>query len=293
MSRSATYRGRIAPTPSGLLHVGHAATFITAWKRARGRGGKIVLRMEDIDRARCRPEYSAAAARDISAIGLDWDEGWGVGGKFAPYEQSLRLGYYWSLVEKLSDMGFVYPCEASRAEIAAAGKFPERKFDFASPEKIFPPEMRSDPRRTADIENPRFANWRFAVPFGAEIGFCDNNCGQMSFAAGADFGDFLVWRKSGEPSYELAVVADDAAMEITEAVRGMDLLLSTARQILLYRALGFSVPEFFHCPLVRGGDGAKLSKSSMSKSSENKMLICNLDAAKLRELRDSTQIPQA
>ena len=115
----------------------------------------------------------------------------------------------------------------------------------------------------------------------------------MSFAAGADFGDFLVWRKSGEPSYELAVIADDAAMEITEAVRGMDLLLSTARQILLYRALGFSAPEFFHCPLVRDGDGAKLSKSSMSKSSENKMLICNLDAANLRELRDSTQIPQA
>lgn len=293
MSRSATYRGRIAPTPSGLLHVGHAATFITAWKRARARGGKIVLRMEDIDRARCRPEYSATAARDISAIGLDWDEGWGVGGKFAPYEQSLRFDYYWRLVEKLSDMGLVYPCEASRTEIAAAGKFPERKFDFASPEKIFPPEFRAAPRRTADAENPRFANWRFAVPDGAEIGFCDNNCGQMSFAAGADFGDFLVWRKSGEPSYELAVIADDAAMEITEAVRGMDLLLSTARQILLYRALGFSAPEFFHCPLVRGGDGAKLSKSSMSKSSENKMLICNLDAAKLRELRDSTQIPQA
>lgn len=293
MSSSATYRGRIAPTPSGLLHLGHAATFITAWKRARERGGKIVLRIEDIDRARCRPEYSAAAARDISAIGLDWDEGWGIGGKFAPYEQSLRFDYYWSLLEKLSDMGLVYPCGASRAEIAAVGKFPERKFDFAAPEKIFPPELRTAPRRTSAVENPRFLNWRFAVPDGAEICFCDNNCGRESFTAGADFGDFLVWRKSGEPSYELAVVADDAAMEISEVVRGMDLLISTARQILLYRALGFGVPEFFHCPLVRGGDGEKLSKSSMSKSAENKMLICNLDAAKLRELRDSTQIQQA
>ena len=135
------------------------------------------------------------------------------------------------------------------------------------------------------------------MPDGEAVKFRDGRLGEQSFTAGADFGDFLVWRKSGEPSYELAVVADDAAMRITEVVRGEDLLLSTARQILLYRVLGFECPDFFHCPLKIGDDGNKLSKSSMEKSAANKMLLRNLGEAeraafkaRVQAVRDSLRL---
>lgn len=280
MTSQKKYRGRLAPTPSGLLHIGHAETFKTAWARARQRGGKIVLRIEDVDRERCREEYSAAAIDDLKSIGLDWDEGCDIGGKYAPYRQSERFGYYWSLVERLARQKLIYPCSASRAQIKKLGKVPDKKFDFAEPETLFPLSLRENFADTSDVENPRGRNWRFAVPYNEEISFSDNNCGKMSFVAGRDFGDFLVWRKSGEPSYELAVVADDAAMEITEVVRGRDLLLSTARQLLLYRALGFTPPEFFHCALVKDENGEKISKSSMDKSTDNKWLIRNFKPTK-------------
>ena len=152
---------------------------------------------------------------------------------------------------------------------------PAREFDFCEPEQIFPEVLRSASQRTSDVENAKNLNWRFAVPSGRVVKFVDNNFGEMEFVAGEDFGDFLVWRKSAEPSYELAVVADDVAMKITEVVRGKDLLLSTARQILLYQALGFDIPEFYHCELLCGENGEKISKSSLLKSGDNRWLIRN------------------
>lgn len=291
MSQTKKYRGRMAPTPSGFLHIGHAQTFRTAWLRARERGGKIVLRMEDIDRARCRTGYADAAAEDLKSLGLDWDEGYGVGGPFAPYSQSGRFGYYWGLVKKLSEKGLVYPSDVSRSLAASLAKFPDKKSAFAEPEKIFPASLRSEPKRTDEIANPERSNWRFRVPCGENISFFDNNFGLVSFRSGEDFGDFSVWRKCGEPSYELAVVADDAAMEITEVVRGKDLLLSTARQILLYRALGFKIPEFFHCPLAVGEDGTKISKSALDGKS-SKWLIRNAGDDFRRAFKSTLSIPQ-
>lgn len=285
MNEGRTYRGRIAPTPSGLLHLGHAETFFETWRRARERGGTLVFRNEDIDRARCKKEYARAAIEDLAALGLDWDEGGGKGGAYAPYDQSLRFGYYKTLLERLSALGLVYPSDASRAKVAELGKFPARRFGFAPPEKIFPPKLRQNAAEISEVENPFARNWRFRVPDGEAVKFRDGRLGEQLFTAGEDFGDFLVWRRSGEPSYELAVVADDAAMRITEVVRGEDLLLSTARQILLYRALGFEIPDFFHCPLKLGGDGNKLSKSSMDKSAANKMLLRNLDQAERAAFR--------
>ncbi len=200
MSAQSQYRGRIAPTPSGLLHVGHAATFKTACARAKKRGGKIVLRIEDIDRPRCKREYIEAAVEDLKSVGIEWDEGFGVGGEYAPYLQSERFDYYWTLVERLSELGLIYPCEASRAQIKISGKYPARTFDFCESEIIFPDSLRGESRRVCDTPNAREKNWRFIVPRGTKIKFFDNNFGEMEFIAGEDFGDFLVWRKSSEPS---------------------------------------------------------------------------------------------
>lgn len=269
------YRGRIAPTPSGLLHMGHARTFKTAWERARERGGKIILRIEDIDLERCRKEYSDASLRDLKAIGLDWDEGPDAGGEFAPYTQSERMGYYWKCMKRLIEKRLAYPCSASRAQIKKESKKFAPKIDGCEREAIFPECLRNDKWNISDIKKPEEINWRFRVPDGMAVEFTDNNFGPQSFTAGKDFGDFLVWRKTGTPSYELAVVADDAAMRITEVVRGRDLLVSTARQILLYGALGFEIPEFFHCELLRDESGEKISKSSIGNSETNAWLICN------------------
>ncbi len=275
MSIEKKYRGRIAPTPSGLLHIGHAQTFKIACKRARERNGKIVLRIEDIDRMRCTKEFTQAAIDDLKLVGLHWDEGVDIGGEYAPYMQSERFDFYWSQIKKLSSKKLIYVSDASRTEIKKLGIFPKRKFDFCEAEILFPRELRNEPSDVSNIENEKNKNWRFIVPQGREIEFIDNNFGKMKFVAGEDFGDFLVWRKSGEPSYELAVVADDSAMGITEVVRGKDLLLSTARQILLYEALEFSIPEFFHCELLRNKEGEKISKSSTARGSENEWLIRN------------------
>lgn len=265
----------MAPTPSGLLHMGHARTFKTAWERARECGGKIILRIEDIDFERCKKEYAAASARDLKAIGLDWDEGPDVGGEFAPYTQSERMAYYWACMEKLIEKRLAYPCSASRAQIKKESKKFAPETDGCEREAIFPECLRNESWDISDIKNPKEINWRFKVPDGRTVEFADNNFGPQAFTAGKDFGDFLVWRKIGTPSYELAVAADDAAMRITEVVRGRDLLVSTARQILLYEAFGFEIPEFFHCGLLLDESGAKISKSSIGNSETNAWLICN------------------
>ena len=265
---SQSYRGRIAPTTSGYLHVGHAQTFKTAMERARESGGTLVLRIEDIDFERCKKKYAEAAVEDLKSIGIQWDEGDDIGGNYAPYTQSLRMNFYVGAFNKLLKSGKIYPCQASRKQIAELSTRQKRTFDFLEPEKNFPRQLRRNCVREF-FPGALEKTWRFKVPDGESVKFSDNFFGDVSFTAGIDFGDFAVWRGVFGPMYELAVVVDDANMHISEVVRGADLLLSTARQILLYKALGLEVPEFYHCELLLGDDGRKLSKSTLPKNSPN------------------------
>lgn len=235
------YRGRLAPSPTGYLHLGHARTFWTAQQRARG--GTLVLRIEDLDASRCRPEYAAALEPDLRWCGLAWQEG--------PHRQSERLAFYRAAWERLKSTGAIYPCQCSRRDVQAALGAPHA----GETKPIYPGTCRD-----SAAVRPAHANWRFAVPPGAAVEWVDGRAGAQRFVAGGDFGDFLVWRRDGVPAYQLAVVVDDAAMGITEVVRGEDLLVSTAQQILLYRALGLAAPAFYHCPLVAGADGRRLAK---------------------------------
>ena len=251
-----SYRGRIAPTPSGYLHQGHAQTFLTAYQRAQEAKGILILRNEDIDRQRCKTEYVESIFEDLTAIGISWHEGPDCGGPYGPYNQSERHALYLKTWKKLKAQGYIYPCYKSRKEIQAA--------NTDSQEPIYPPKWRPPNGTGQTALTPEGVNWRFRVPDGEALSFTDLRCGSTTFTAGVDFGDFLVWRKDNTPSYELAVVVDDTHMHITEVVRGEDLLLSTARQLLLYRALGAPAPQFYHCPLVRDPSGRRLSKSIKS-----------------------------
>jgi glutamyl/glutaminyl-tRNA synthetase len=248
------YRGRLAPSPTGLLHLGHARTFWAAWRRARAAGGKLIFRNEDLDPQRSRREFVPAMFEDLRWLGLDWDEGPDAGGAFAPYEQSARRGYYLDAWRNLRDRGFLYPCTCSRKELLSAASAPHEEDD----ELRYPGTCRN--RSARDYDSPAGVSWRFRVPDGEALTFEDGYFGRQQFTAGTDFSDFLVWRRDDVPAYQLAVVADDAAMRITEVVRGADLLKSTARQILLYRALGLTPPAWFHCPLMTDAEGQRLAK---------------------------------
>ena len=241
------YRGRIAPSPTGFLHLGHAKTFWSAYLRCQDSKGTLIYRDEDIDSKRCRTEFSIAAEEDLKRLGIRWDEG--------PIRQSERLPLYLRALEKLALMGCVYPCKYSRKEI---NQYAESHLSSQG-EPLFPAGLRSDTKgRTLPLN--QHVNWRFRVPDANSVSFEDNHLGQQTFQSMQDFGDFLVWRKDGWPTYELAVVVDDADMGITEVVRGEDLLTSTARQILVYEALGLKQPEFYHENLVKDESGNRLSK---------------------------------
>ncbi len=251
-----SYRGRMAPSPTGLLHLGHARTFWIAQNRASIAGGKLILRIEDLDRGRCRPEWAAAMFEDLRWFGLRWEEGPDVGGAFGPYKQSERGARYSVAFAQLAAAGAIYPCRCSRADVQRALQAPHA----GEGEAGYPGTCRPPSREK--FSNPMVSgvNWRFRLPAGETVEFVDGRAGPQRFVAGRDFGDFLVWRKDGLPAYELAVVVDDAAMGITEVVRGEDLLESTARQLLVYRALGLPVPRWYHAPLVRAEDGRRLAK---------------------------------
>ena len=249
------YRGRIAPTPSGFLHAGHAKTFGTAWQRARDAGGTLIYRNDDLDPQRTKPVYAQAAMEDLQALGIDWDEGPDLGGPCFPYNQSSRGIYYLKAWCKLLNAGCIYPCNKSRKEIADAGILSTDQEEY-----IYPSEFRP-PLNGLAFKNPGSMNWRFRVPEDSKVIFDDICCGRQEFRGGEDFGDFLVWRKDGVASYELATVVDDISMSITEVVRGADLLRSTARQCLVFEALRRPIPRFYHCSLLLGPDGGKLSKS--------------------------------
>ena len=252
----ASYRSRLAPTPTGYFHIGHARTFWIAQQRAKERAGTLVLRNEDLDRDRCKPHFVAAMLEDFRWLGLNWQEGPDIGGPYGPYEQSRRGEYYLEVWKQLHATGSIYPSPHSRKDLQSALVAPHEGDD----KPIFPVDLRPPVHQGRDVTSPGEVNWRFRIPDRRVIEFVDACAGKVSRAAGADFGDFLVWRKDGFPSYELAVVADDHAMAITEVVRGEDLLTSTARQLLLYEALGWTPPGFYHCPLVRDEHGQRLAK---------------------------------
>jgi glutamyl-tRNA synthetase len=273
MNRSEkSYRGRLAPSPTGLLHLGHARTFWTAQQRARANGGVLVLRNEDIDSTRFKLEFVSQMIEDLRWFGFDWQEGPDCGGPFAPYNQSERRKLHRAALEQLRRGGFVYPCTCSRKDIqqAVAAPHPE------DGESIYPGTCRQN--RESEIVNRKFS-WRFRVPDGKTISFTDGNQGPQQFIAGTHFGDFVVWRHDDVPAYQLACVADDAAMQITEVVRGADLLASTARQLLLYAALGLKPPAFYHCPLLCDETGKRLAKRH--------------DALSLRTLRANGETPDS
>ena len=272
----AHYRGRLAPTPSGRLHLGHAATFMAAARRARERSGRLVLRVDDIDLARCQPRFVTAAIEDLRWLGIDWHEGPERGGPHPPYFQSQRLASYRAAFSRLRAAGLVYPCSCSRRDIDNAARAPHAADDG---ETIYPGTCRGrDPDSVAD-DAP--VAWRFRVPDGRRIVFGDIAAGRQEFVCGRDFGDFPVWRRDRLPSYHLASVSDDIAMAISEVVRGADLLLSTARQILLFRALGAQPPAFLHCPLVTDEHGRRLAKRDQSLA---------LDSLRRRGLKPSELI---
>ena len=295
------YRGRLAPSPTGYLHLGHARTFWITWQRARAAAGKLVFRNEDLDYQRCKPEFVAAMYEDLHWIGLDWDEGPDVGGPFAPYSQSQRRSIYLAAWRKLRDSGLIYPCTCSRKDLERALSAPHEPLhgaplhgaalDRALHEELpymcgtapggvpaaddelpYPGTCREKISTAKDYDSPAGVSWRFRVPDGEIISFEDGCYDRQQFVAGSDFADFLLWRRDDIPAYQLAVVADDAAMQITEVVRGADLLKSTARQLLLIRALDYLTPAYFHCPMLCDEKNVRLAKRH--------------DALSLRKLRE-------
>jgi glutamyl-tRNA synthetase len=353
----ATYRGRLAPSPTGYLHLGHARTFWVAWQRARAAHGKLIFRNEDLDYQRCKPEFVRAMYEDLRWLGLDWDEGLDLNGvsvtyggselgDLGPYSQSERRSFYLDAWRKLRDSGLIYPCTCSRKDLERALSAPHEeplhgaefhhlndcgpqapspasskensatpkradaceaqpehleragfvraRVDLPSPassvdnsaqprtaavqsvmaddELPYPGTCREKITTAKDYDSPAGVSWRFKVPDGETISFDDGYFGRQQFVAGRDFADFLLWRRDDIPAYQLAVVVDDAAMQITEIVRGADLLKSTARQLLLIRALGYSTPAYFHCPLLRDEKNIRLAKRH--------------DALSLRKLRE-------
>jgi glutamyl-tRNA synthetase len=259
----APYRGRLAPSPTGLLHLGHASTFLSAFARAQAQHGTLILRNDDLDEQRSRPDFYRAMLEDLTWLGIHWQEGPDIGGPYGPYSQSRRRDLYLAAWRKLLDRGFLYPCKCSRKDLALLASAPHENDEEGPnyPGTCRPPSGQSSindlSRRWSE---PVGVNWRFRVPDGDVIAFHDQHFGPQQFVAGRDIGDFLVWRRDDVPSYQLACVVDDHAMCITEVVRGADLLRSTARQILLYRALGLAMPSWYHCPLVTDSGGERLAK---------------------------------
>jgi glutamyl-tRNA synthetase len=241
--------GRLAPSPTGLLHLGHARTFLLAWWHARSRGGRIVMRIEDLDGPRVRSEFSDAALADLEWLGLDWDG--------APLVQSSGIERIVAAARLLMERGLAYPCSCTRGDVRAAQSAPQA----GDVELRYPGTCRDRYRslESAERQSGRAPALRFRVPPGA-IAIEDRFAGTHSFDVERDAGDFPILRRDGAPAYQLAVVVDDAEQAVTEVVRGDDLLPSAARQWHLQRALGFDHPSFVHVPLVLDETGRRLAK---------------------------------
>ena len=256
------YRGRIAPSPTGYLHLGHARTFLIAAERALRQSGTLILRNDALDTDRSRPEFTQAMLEDLHWLGIRWQEGLQPDGtstgNAGPYVQSQRLTLYRAAFEHLREAGAIYPCTCSRRDLQQAAHAPHAEDDD---EPLYPGTCRTRPKPGVTE-----VAWRFRVPDGESIRFEDRLLGSQTFRAGQDFGDFVVMRRDGVPGYQLACAVDDAAMGITEVVRGRDLLRSTARQLLLLRALNLPEPAYAHCELVLNEDGQRLAKRDAARS---------------------------
>jgi glutamyl-tRNA synthetase len=245
--------GRLAPSPTGAQHVGNSRTYLIAWLSARGRGGRVVLRIEDIDSPRVKPGAGEQACRDLRWLGLDWDDG--------PVVQTERMPLYRSALARLQEQELVFPCTCSRSDVERAASAPHA--DHEGP--VYPGTCAGRSVRDADSLGDHGLCWRFRVS-AVSPSFVDGFRGPTAIDLRILGGDFVVWKAprsggaEGTPAYQLAVVVDDAAQGVTEVVRGDDLVPSTPRQLLLYHALGLTPPSFVHVPLVIGPDGRRLAK---------------------------------
>jgi glutamyl-tRNA synthetase len=246
-----SYRGRLAPSPTGFLHLGHARTFWIAAQRARAARGTLLLRNDDLDRARCRPEFVAAMQEDLRWLGVKWDG--------PMISQSERIPRYREALERLHSARGIFPCNRSRRDVLEAAGAPHEESEDDEP--VYPKAFRPPSNApTPPLGKAIQVNWRFRVPDDIAVHFCDEARGEQSAIAGRDFGDFLVWRKDDTPSYQLATVVDEIDFGITEVVRGADLIKSTFRQLLLFDALNARPPRYFHAPLLLDDKGERLAK---------------------------------
>ena len=250
-----TYLGRLAPSPTGHLHLGHARTLWLAAERARLAGGDLLLRNDDLDALRFRLDFVAAMIEDLRWLGFTWRE--------PVITQSARMPRYRAALHALHAAGLIFPCTRTRRDVLDAISAPHESAASPAPddEPVYPPQFRPAPDSPLPPLGEKITvNWRFRVPDGEEIFFDDARCGPQRATAGRDFGDFLVWRKDDAPSYQLSCAVDDAELGITEVVRGADLIKSTFRQLLLIRALGHAAPAYYHAPLMLDERGERLAK---------------------------------
>ena len=256
--------GRFAPSPSGRIHLGNILCCLLAWLSVRQQEGHMVLRIEDLDTARCPQRYARQMMEDLHWLGLDWDEGPEVGGSNGPYFQSQRPDRYQAALEQLEAQGLVYPCFCTRAELHAASA-PHT----SDGNVIYPGTCRGlTAEEIAEKRKKKAPAYRLMVP-DEDVTFTDGCMGEHTENLLRDCGDFYLRRADGVFAYQLAVVVDDARMGVTEVVRGADLLSSTARQLYLYRLLRLPAPKFAHCPLLLASDGRRLSKRDGDQSLEN------------------------
>ena len=266
---SGNYLGRLAPSPTGYLHLGHARTFWIAAERARLASGALLLRNDDLDAIRFRLDFVAAMLEDLRWLGFVWRE--------PVITQSSRLARYRAALAKLHAARLIFPCTRTRRDVLDAIGAPHE--GGADDEPVYPPQFRPPTDAPLPPLGDKISvNWRFRVPDGEELGFHDGRCGAQRATVGRDFGDFLVWRKDDVPSYQLACAVDDAELGITEVVRGADLIKSTFRQLLLIRALGHAAPAYYHAPLMLDDSGERLAKRH--------------DALALRTLREQGRKPE-
>ncbi len=255
--------GRFAPSPSGRMHLGNLLCSLLAWLSAKQDGGRVVLRIEDLDQARCPHRYAEQLEEDLKWLGLVWDEGGSDGGANAPYGQSERTEIYEHYYKMLEEKGLVYPCYCSRAQLHAA----------SAPHRGDGTPVYSGHCRTLTEEERREAArhhapaMRLIVP-DKTVAFRDGHLGMYQENLKTDCGDFVLRRADGVFAYQLAVVIDDALMGVTQVVRGADLLQSTPRQLYLYELLGLPAPRFYHLPLLLAPDGRRLSKRDGDMSLE-------------------------
>ncbi len=247
--------GRFAPSPSGRMHLGNIFCALLCWLSIRSGRGELILRIEDLDIHRCTRQNADMLMEDLQWLGLDWDYGPGMAQDFAPYYQSERYEHYKKAVEKLSDMGKVYPCYCSRAEIQAASA-PH----LSDGNVVYGGQCREltlgQQAEKAKLKTPAL---RMHMP-DITVDFTDRVYGHMAENLACECGDIILRRADGVYAYQLAVVADDIAMGVTEVVRGRDLLSSVARQQYLCRQLGAKPPSYAHVPLLIAPDGRRLSK---------------------------------